>query len=140
MDEPVSARNASSSDSVSVCSLISRGRALRDDAAVVDDADAVGDAVGLVHVMGGQEDGDALGFVELFDVSPELVAALRIEAERGLVEEEDLRRVQEAAGDFETPLHAAGELLDLIVAALPEFEELEQFFGAHGGATLRGTW
>src|SRR5207302_10585627 len=58
--------------------------------------------------------------------SPELVAALRVEAERGLVEKDDLRRVQQAARDLEAPLHAAGEALDQIVAAVPQLEELQQ--------------
>ena len=105
--------------------------------AVVDDADAMGDAVGLVHVVRGEKDGDALGLVEVLDVRPELVAALGIEAERGLVEEENFRSVQEAARDFEPALHAAGELLHLVVAAIPELEELEQFFGALGAELVR---
>ena len=95
------------------------GRALRDDLAVIDDGDAVGDALGFLHVMRGEEDGDLLLFVEFLDVGPELVAGLRVQAERGLVEEDDLGRVQQAARDFQTPPHAAGELLDLILAAIP---------------------
>ena len=60
---------------------------------------------------------------------PELVAALRIEAERGLVEKEDLRRVQKSARNLQPPLHAAGELLHLIFAPIPQLEELQQFLG-----------
>ena len=97
----------------------------------------MGDAVGLIHVMGGEEDGGLLGFVEVLDVGPELVAALRIEAEGGFVEEEDFGGVQEAAGDFEAALHSAGEGFDVGILALPEFEELEQVLGALG-AELAG--
>ena len=95
-------------------------RSLRDDFAVIDDGDAMRHAVGFLHVVSGQEHGDMLLFVQLLDVRPELVAGLRIEAERGLVEEDDFRRVQQAAGDFQAPLHAAGELFHRIVAAIPQ--------------------
>ena len=76
---------------------------------VIHDGDAVRDTVRLVHVVRGEEDGGLLGLVEALDVGPELVAALRIEAQRGLVEEENLWGVQKAAGDLEPALHAAGE-------------------------------
>ena len=59
-----------------------------------------------------------------------LIAALRIEAECRLVEEKNLGSVQKSAGDLETALHAAGELLHLVFAALPQFEEFQQFFRA----------
>ena len=59
------------------------------------------------------------GFVQVLDVRPELIAALRIEAERRLVEKQDLRRVQESARDLEPPLHAAGERLDAARRADP---------------------
>ena len=72
-------------------------------------------------------------------MGPELIAALRIEAEGGLVEEEDFRGVQKAARDLQTPLHAAGEGLHVIVAALPELEEFEQLLDALVRGA-RGTW
>ena len=97
---------------------------------MIDDADAVGHTVGFVHVVRGEEHGHALGLVDLLHMRPELVAALGIEAQRGLVEEENARRMQKAARDLQPPLHAAGEFFDLVVAAFPEFEELEQLFGA----------
>src|SRR5215471_16211878 len=99
-----------------------------DDFAVVNHGDAVGDAVGLFHVVGGEEDGDAFGFVQALDVGPKLVAALRVKAEGGLVEKKDLGGVQEAAGDLKAALHAAGELFDDGVFALPQLEKLEEHF------------
>ncbi len=104
-------------------------------------ADAMSDAVGLVHVVRREKHGDALGLIQVLDVRPELVAALRIEAERRLVEEQDLRRVQEAARDLEPPLHPAGELLHRRVAPLPELEQLEQRLRARRAASraARGT-
>src|SRR6185437_5330267 len=74
---------------------------------------------------------------EALNVRPELIAALRVEAERGLVEEEDGGRVQEAAGDLEAALHAAGEGLDVAVLALPQLEGLEQKLDALGAQLAR---
>ena len=71
-----------------------------------------------------------LGLVQVLDVGPELVAGLRIEAERGLVEKQDLGRVQESAGDFQAALHASGKCLDVIVPAFPELEQFQQLFDA----------
>ena len=67
--------------------------------------------LGFGHVMRGQKHRQVFRVVQMFDVRPELVAALRVEAERGLVQKENLRRVQQSAGDFEPPLHAAGKRL-----------------------------
>ena len=82
-------------------------------------ADPMGDALRLVHVVRGQEYGDAFRLVEPADVRPQLVAALRIEPERRFVKEQDLRRVQQAAGDFQPALHAARKRLDSSVRAGP---------------------
>ena len=70
-------------------------------------ADALRDALRLLHVVGRQEDRDTFLFVHGFHPRPELIARLRIEAERRLVEEQNLRRVQKPASDLQTPLHAA---------------------------------
>ena len=72
---------------------LERGRrALGHDPPVVDDPDAVGEDVGLLEVLRGEEDRDAVVAREPRDLVPERAAALRVEAGRGLVEEEDARR------------------------------------------------
>ena len=68
-----------------------RRRALGDDLAVVDDPDPVGERVGLLQVLGGEEDGDAVLGGEPRDLVPERGAALDVEAGGRLVEEEDAR-------------------------------------------------
>ena len=78
-----------------------------DNAAMVNDRDSVRDTIRLVHVMCGEKDGDVLGFIQMFDVGPELIAALWVKAKCGLVQEENLRSVQQAASNLEPPLHAA---------------------------------
>ena len=109
--------------------------ALRDDFTVINDSDSLCDAGGFVHVMGGEKDGYAFGFVDMFDVVPELVAALGVEAEGRLIEEENLGNLEEAAGDFQAAFHAAGKGFDEAVAAVPELEKFEQLFGAFGAET-----
>ena len=102
----MSARNAASSDSRLRLLFQLRRRALGHDASVVHDGDAMGDAVRLIHVVRGEKDRGLLGFVEALDVGPELVAALRVEPQRRLIEKQNLRRVQKAARDLQPPLHA----------------------------------
>ena len=58
--------------------------------AVVDDGEPVAELVGLLHVVGGEQDGLAVG-VELAEDLPQGDAALRVEAGGRLVEEEDRR-------------------------------------------------
>src|SRR5690348_832603 len=109
-----------------------RGCAPRDDCAVVHDRDAMRDAVGFVHVMRREKNGGALGLVEILYVRPKLVAALRVEAERRFVKEQNFRRVQKTARDFEATLHSAGKRLHEILATLPEFERFQQILDAFG--------
>ena len=94
------------------------------DPAGVHDRDAVA-VLGLVHVVGGQEDRDLLALAELVDVVPDARAGLRVEPDGRLVEEQDARRVHQAAGDLEASLHAAGVGLHRVTAAVPELHHLE---------------
>src|SRR5438093_1039397 len=69
-----------------------RRRTSGDDAPVVDHRDALRHAVRFVHVVGREEHGHALAAPEVLHVGPHLIAALRIEATRRLVETQHLRR------------------------------------------------
>jgi len=78
-----------------------------DDAPVVDDGDAVGEALGLFHVVGGVNDGHAAvaqGLNHLEDA----IAGLWIDADGGLVHEDKARLMNEAGGHVEAALHSAG--------------------------------
>ena len=119
MVEPVNARNAPSSESVAGLLLQFGRRSLGDDRTVIDNGDAVRDAFGFVHVVGGEKDSSPLRLIEVLDVGPEQVAALRIETQRRLIEEQNSRRMQQAPGDFKAALHATGEGLYIAVAAVP---------------------
>ena len=82
--------------------------ALGDQPAVGDVADAVA-ALGLVHVVGRDQHGDAVGG-ELVDLVPELAPRLRVDAGGRLVEQQELRLVHDAGGERQPLLPAAGEL------------------------------
>jgi hypothetical protein len=93
---------------------------------VVDDGDAIAELVRLVHVVGGQEHGEVLRFLDAPEHLPDGGARHRIEPGRGLVEEEDARFVHEAAGDLHPPAHAAREGLDRLVGPGRELDGLEE--------------
>jgi hypothetical protein len=82
-------------------------RALSDDAAPVQHSDAVGELVGLLQVLRGQQDADALGD-EVADGLPHGVAAARVEAGGGLVEEDQSWPPHQGHRDVEAAPHAAG--------------------------------
>src|SRR3989442_11266034 len=84
------------------------GRPERDDAAFVDDADAVG-LLRLLEVVGGQEDRGAARPADLAEVLPERAAARHVESRRRLVQKEDLGLVEEAAHDLELSALASPE-------------------------------
>ena len=56
---------------------------------------------------------------------------LRVEADSRLVEEQNVRRVQQTSGDLEPPLHTAGKCADQAVLAVPQADHIEHL--AHPG-------
>ena len=105
-------------------------RALGDDLAVVDDPDPVGERVGLLQVLGGEEDGHPVLGGEPRDLVPERGAALDVEAGGGLVEEEDAGPVGERQRQVEPAFHPARVAADLAVRGLGEPDPLEQLGAA----------
>ena len=112
------------------------GGALGDDLAVVDDGDAVAERVGLLEIVGGEEDGGA-GFAQPADLVPHPGPALGVEPGGRLVEEEELGEVHQPDAHVEAALLAAGVGPGLAVAAVGELQGLEQLGGTRariGGA------
>jgi hypothetical protein len=105
------------------------GRALRDDLAVRDHGDPVAEGVRLEHVVRGQEHG-LPGGRQRGDRRAQLARADRIDADRGLVEEDDGWVVQEAARDVQPLAHAARVALDALLLAALQADELEQLVDA----------
>ena len=93
-------------------------------------ADPVGEHVGLLQVLRGQEDGHALLPRQARDLLPERAAALRVEARRRLVEEEDARPVDEREREVEPALHPARVRPHLAVGGLGETDAREQLLAA----------
>ena len=107
-------------------------RALRDDPPLRDHDDAVGQPLGLFHVVRGEQHGLAQA-AEAFDEIPRGAAGRRVESGRGLVEEHELRVADERERQIEPPLLAAGESLHAHVGLVGEPDELEHL----GGGTRR---
>ena len=82
--------------------------ALRQQLAVGDVGDLVA-ALGLVHVVGGDQHGHALGG-ELVDLAPELAPRLGVDAGGRLVEQQQLGLGQDAGAERQALLPAAGQL------------------------------
>ena len=118
-------------------------RIQRHEFAVVDDGDAVAELVGLVHVMGGDQDGQVALALEAREHLPHGDARDRVEAGGRLVEKEDLRLVHQAARDFQPAPHAAGEHLHRLVRPLRQVDGREQLADGCAGvarAECRRAW
>src|SRR5476651_1160519 len=109
------------------------GRAQRHDLAVVDDRDPVAQRVSLVQVMRGQEHRRA-AIVHAAHLVPNARPALRVEAGGRLIQEKNLRVVNEPEPDVEPALLAAGVGGDLAVRAHLQLQHLDEV----GGAALGG--
>ena len=96
---------------------------------MVDDPDPAGERVGLLQVLGREEDGDSLLGGQPADLLPEGRAALDVEPSRRLVEEEDARPVDECQRQVEPPSHAAGVVAHFALRRLREADPLEQLGG-----------
>jgi len=99
-----------------------------DDFAVVDDGDAITEALGFLDVVRGHDDGFFLA-AKLVDDVVDFAADLGVEAGGGLVEEKNARIVDESHGQREALLLAAGEFAVESVAFFDEAETFEEFFG-----------
>ncbi len=101
-------------------------RPLGNEPAVIDDADAVAQPGRLFHVMGRVEHRDAQPADRLEDG----VAALGVDADRGLVEHEQLGPVQQPGRHVGPPLHAARIGPDAVLAPVRQPDELQGFADA----------
>src|SRR5512146_1435240 len=80
--------------------------AFGDELAVVDDADPVAQPFGLFHVVRGVQHGHA-GARQPLHALQDRVPALRVDADRRLVQDQQPRLVQQADADVEAPFHPA---------------------------------
>jgi hypothetical protein len=100
-----------------------------DHLAVVDHHDAVGEAVGLVEVLGGEQHRGAGQHARL-DRLPHADAGARVEPGSRLVQEQHRRAGDERGREVEPPAHAARVRLGRALGGVGELEALEQLIGA----------
>ena len=96
---------------------------------VVDDHDAIAEPLRLFHVVRGVNQSLALA-AEFLQAGEDGVAALGVHPHGWLVEEQNLRLMQEGGGQVETPLHAAAEGPHAIFGAIGEAGQIHG--GCHG--------
>ena len=99
--------------------------ALGDDPAVAQDRHPVGEVLGLVHVVGGEEDGLAERLQPL-DHVPGVAAGGRVEAGGRLVEEDQVGVADDPDRDVGAAFLPAGEGADARVALLAEADQLDR--------------
>ena len=92
---------------------------------MVDDGELVAQFLRLVELVGAEQDRLA-PVPEGGDVTPDGRAGLDVNAERRLVQDDDLGVVQQRAGDRQPPLHAAGERAHPRVRAVGQADQLQQ--------------
>ena len=105
--------------------LSSRGRALGDDRAVVDDHHAVAEGVCFLEVVRREEDGDA-AVAQGAHVLPEVCAVLRVKAGGRLVEEQHLGLMDDPERHVQPASLPTRVRLDLTVGEAREVEQVEQ--------------
>ena len=98
-------RHADFNDGGAQARLQLDGGALGDDLPAVDHDDVVGEAVGLLEVLGGQQHCCAVTD-ELLDERPKIASAARVETGGGFVQEQHRRSVDKGGGQVETAAHA----------------------------------
>jgi len=108
---------------------------LRDHRPAVDDGDPVGQLIGFLQVLGGQQQRRPLA--QLAHDRPDLVAAARIQARGRLVEEQHPRARQQARGDVQPAAHATGVGAGGPVRRRRQAEPLEQLAGPSAGLLTR---
>src|SRR5690606_10547111 len=101
---------------------------------VADDAAVAHDEVALavvrdVELVGDHDDGDAL-VVEFLKNAHDLDGGFAVEVAGGFVGEEDVRLVDEGAGDGDALLLSAGKLAGKMIGALGEADDVEGVEGA----------
>jgi len=100
------------------------GRRARGQQVAVGDIRQTGAALGLVHVVRGDERGDALGR-ELVHLVPEVAASHGVHARGGLVQQQESRLVQHARRQGESLLPAARERPGQLPGEAPELHALD---------------
>jgi hypothetical protein len=101
------------------------GSALRDQVPVVEHRDPVGELIGFLEVLRGEEDGDTIGH-QPADDSPHRPTASRVQSCRRLVQEDDLRAADQGHRQIQLPAHTAGIGCHQLLRRLRQVEPVQQ--------------
>ena len=93
--------------------------------------------LGLLHQVGGDENGRSLLVAQGFKVLPEVAARAGVEAGGGLVEQKDRGGMDQPLGQLDAALHSAGERLDEVAGAVGEADTGEHV--GDSGLQVRAT-
>ena len=106
-----------------------RQRAGGDHFTVVHDGQPMAQRLRLFHIVSGVEDASS-GLRLRADQFEQAHAALRIDPDGGLIEQQHFGLMDDAAGEIEAPPHAAAELLDGLAGAVGKAGDFEHFLNA----------
>ncbi len=101
-----------------------------------DEGDPLAERLGLLDVVGREEDRGAVG-VQGPDVVPQVVAQLEVDARGGLVEDHQARAVQQGARQQQTPPHPPREHVGVAGRLAREVEGAEHLVGPQAGVAAR---
>jgi hypothetical protein len=129
---PTATRKTSSSVADAGSALELGGRALDREPAVGEDADTVGEALGLVEVLGREQHGHPV-IAQRADLVPQRLPGDGIEAGGRLVEEDHARRADERGREIEAAAHSARVGPGSAIRRPDELEALQQRRPARSG-------
>src|SRR5690242_6993540 len=95
------------------------GRALGDDLSVIDDGEAITEALGFVHVMRGEQNCASVALKDADDI-PQLAPALRVQAGRWFIQEQNFWITHQRGRDCQTLPLATGKFAYPGVSLLAE--------------------
>ena len=101
------------------------GSALGDQVALVEYRDPVGELIGFFEILGGEENGHAVGH-QLTDDVPHRATAARIQSRRRLVQENDLWPGDQRHRQVQLPAHTAGIGRRHLLRRLRQIEPFQQ--------------
>src|SRR5437660_4451063 len=91
---------------------------------VIDDHNAVAEALSLFHIVRRVDEGFAT-LLQSFEIVKDGIAALRINADGRLIEQKNLWIVKQGRRQIQTPLHASAEGFHFVAGAIGESHQIQ---------------
>ena len=98
--------------------------ALDHESPVIHDRDLLAKLLGLLHIVCGEHDGDAAG-VQFTQALVDQRAGMRVDGDGGLVQQEDIRFMDERDHQVEATLVAPGKLFDAAICGIANFGQIQ---------------